>query len=180
MHPETRQNVNVGVVSGANVNFDRLSFIAERALLGERKEAFFSVVIPEKPGSFIKMIKHVQPRAVTEFSYRFKDTQQAQVYISLKVNNLKLEVRQILDAWRKEGMQGRDVSDNELAKSHARYMVGGKRPENERVFRFMFPEKPGALMRFLAELESSWNITLFHYRNHGDGKDLFYLLTCLG
>jgi threonine dehydratase len=170
MHPETKEDVHVAIVSGANVNFDRLRFIAERAELGEKTEAFCTVIIPEQPGSFMKMINQVIPRAVTEFSYRYNDPKEAHVYISFKVKDLETESKQVLEAWAKDGMRGIDVSDNELAKCHARYMVGGSRPEHERVFRFIFPERPGALTRFLEGLDSKWNVSLFHYRNHGDGN----------
>ncbi|KAI7899447.1 threonine ammonia-lyase, biosynthetic [Cokeromyces recurvatus] len=170
LNPKTKKDVHVAIVSGANVNFDRLRFIAERAELGEQTEAFCTVVIPERPGSFIRMIDQVNPRAVTEFSYRYNDPDKAHIYISFKVTNREREVREVIEGWRKEGMEGVDVSDNELAKCHARYMVGGSRPMNERVFRFIFPERPGALTKFLVEMNSSWNVSLFHYRNHGDGK----------
>ncbi|KAI7851921.1 threonine ammonia-lyase, biosynthetic [Circinella umbellata] len=160
---------HVAIVSGANVNFDRLRFIAERAELGEQTEAFCNVKIPERPGSFMKMVEHVLPRNVTEFTYRYSDPEEAHVYISFKVDNLAQEVEQVLNAWAKDGLQGWDVSHNELAKGHARYMVGGRgRPEHERVFRFVFPERPGALMKFLKGMDTTWNVSLFNYRNHGD------------
>lgn len=177
LHPETRQDVHIAIVSGANVNFDRLRFIAERAELGEKTEAFFTVIIPERPGSFIQMMNQVHPRAVTEFSYRYNHKDHAHIYISFKVKDPKTEIKQVLDGWSQSGMKGIDVSDNELAKAHARYMVGGNRPVNERVFRFIFPERPGALTKFLVGLDSTWNVSLFHYRNHGDGKVLFLLFS---
>ncbi|KAG1472199.1 hypothetical protein G6F56_001686 [Rhizopus delemar] len=175
LRPETKQDVHVAIVSGANVNFDRLRFIAERAELGEKTEAFCTVIIPEKPGSFLKMIDAVHPRAVTEFSYRYNDPTEAHIYISFKVKDLESESKEVLEGWRREGMKGYDVSDNELAKAHARYMVGGNRPINERVFRFIFPERPGALMRFLKEIDTRWNVSLFHYRNHGDDMAKIFL-----
>ncbi|KAI8977301.1 threonine ammonia-lyase, biosynthetic [Mycotypha africana] len=183
LHPEAKDDVHVAIVSGANVNFDRLRFIAERAELGEKTEAFCTVIIPEQPGSFKKMIDQVVPRAVTEFSYRYSDPKEAQIYISFKVmgnKDLKSDVQQVLAAWKEQGMRGIDVSDNELAKCHARYMVGGRskagtRPANERVFRFIFPERPGALFRFLVGLDSTWNVSLFHYRNHGDDMGKVFL-----
>ncbi|KAG0172142.1 threonine deaminase [Apophysomyces sp. BC1034] len=170
LHPDEKtKGAHIVIVSGANVNFDRLRFISDRAVLGEQKEAFCNVIIPEKPGSFLKMVAQVLPRAITEFSYRYSDPLKAYIYISFKVDNLESEVQQVLKAWKANNMEGWDVSHNELAKTHARYMVGGRgRPENERVFRFIFPEKPGALMKFLEELNSTWNVSLFHYRNHGD------------
>lgn len=175
LHPETKTDVHISIVSGANVNFDRLRFIAERAELGEKTEAFCTVIIPERPGSFMSMINEVNPRAVTEFSYRYSDPDEAHIYISFKVKDLETEVPQILDGWSKHGFRGTDVSDNELAKCHARYMVGGSRPVNERVFRFIFPERPGALIRFLEGLDSTWNVSLFHYRNHGDDMGKIFL-----
>ncbi|KAI9266108.1 threonine ammonia-lyase, biosynthetic [Sporodiniella umbellata] len=175
LKPETKEDMNVAIVSGANVNFDRLRFIAERAELGEKTEAFFTVIIPERPGSFLKMIGSVHPRAVTEFSYRYNNPSEAHVYISFKVKNLELESKEVLARWSEQGMQGCDVSHNELAKTHARYMVGGNRPENERVFRFIFPERPGALMKFLTEIDTRWNVSLFHYRNHGDDMAKIFL-----
>ncbi|GAB5586218.1 threonine deaminase [Umbelopsis nana] len=169
LHPESREKDVVAIVSGANVNFDRLRFIADRAELGELGEAFCNVIIPERPRSFIHMIKHVNPRLITEFSYRYSDPEQAHIYISFKVHDLELEVKQVLDGWKSDGMHGWDVSHNELAKTHARYMVGGRHQvPNERIFRFIFPERPGATQKFLAGLESEWNVSLFHYRNHGD------------
>ncbi|KAG2198170.1 hypothetical protein INT47_000371 [Mucor saturninus] len=168
LHPETKKDVHVAIVSGANVNFDRLRFIAERAELGEKTEAFCTVIIPEKPGSFMNMINQVIPRAVTEFSYRYNDKENAHIYISFKVKDLETEVKQVMEGWSAQGMKSLNVSDNELAKAHARYMVGGTRPVNERVFRFIFPERPGALIKFLVGLDSTWNVSLFHYRNHGD------------
>lgn len=137
LHPESREKDVVAIVSGANVNFDRLRFIADRAELGELGEAFCNVIIPERPRSFIHMIKHVNPRLITEFSYRYSDPEQAHIYISFKVHDLESEVKQVLDGWKSDGMHGWDVSHNELAKSHARYMVGGRHQvPNERVFRF--------------------------------------------
>lgn len=189
-HPNVK-GAHVAIISGANVNFDRLRFISERAELGEQTEAFCNVIIPERKGSFMTMIEQVLPRAVTEFSYRYSDPEKAHIYISFKVQNLATEVADVLEKWRTKGMEGWDVSHNELAKTHARYMMGGRgRPEHERVFRFgnvskdrvlnlgwdyslwmiVFPERPGALMRFLEGLNSTWNVSLFNYRNHGDGK----------
>ncbi|CAO3636931.1 unnamed protein product [Cunninghamella echinulata] len=169
--PETKtKGIHIAIISGANVNFDRLRFISDRAELGEQTEAFCNVIIPEKCGSFHKMIEQVLPRNITEFSYRYSCPEKAYVYISFKVNDLKQEVDQVLTKWKENGMEGWDVSNNELAKTHARYMIGGKHANivNERVFRFIFPERPGALMKFLSGLHISWNVSLFHYRNHGD------------
>jgi threonine dehydratase len=139
LHPELQKSNGslVAIVSGANVNFDRLRFIADRAEIGELTEAFCNVIIPERPGSFIHMIKHVNPRSITEFSYRYSDSKQAHIYISFKVQDLEKEVKEVLDGWKSEGMHGWDVSHDELAKTHARYMVGGRHHvQNERIFRF--------------------------------------------
>ncbi|CAG8439981.1 4811_t:CDS:2 [Acaulospora morrowiae] len=158
----------VAVTSGANMNFERLRFVAERAELGERREALISVIIPERPGSFIQLYNHIHPRPITEFSYRYSDSKQAWIYMSFGVQNREEELPQILDKLEKDGMHGQDISDNEMAKSHARYLVGGRsNVENERLYRFEFPERPGALQKFLLGLRSNWNISLFHYRNHG-------------
>ncbi|KAL0956577.1 hypothetical protein HGRIS_002715 [Hohenbuehelia grisea] len=160
----------VAVISGANMNFDRLRFVAERAELGEGREALLSVEIPERPGSFITLHSIIHPRAVTEFIYRYNQPDTAHVFLSFKVDTLSrsTEVAGILQALETEGMKGFDVSDNEMAKSHGRYMIGGcQAVPNERLFRFEFPERPGALRNFLLKLHKGWNISLFHYRNHG-------------
>lgn len=137
-HPgDETKGAHIAIISGANVNFDRLRFISDRAELGEQSEAFCNVLIPEKAGSFHKMIEQVLPRNVTEFSYRYSSPDKARIYISFKVNDLVSEVQQVLDKWKENGMEGWDVSHNELAKTHARFMIGGKhKVENERVFRF--------------------------------------------
>ncbi|KAI0339879.1 threonine ammonia-lyase [Trametopsis cervina] len=160
----------VAVVSGANMNFDRLRFVAERAELGEGREALLSVEIPEKAGSFIGLHGVIHPRATTEFIYRYNDPVRAQVFLSFKLEttNRAEEVGDVLLQLKKLDMKGFDISDDELAKSHARYMIGGRvAVPNERIFRFEFPERPGALRRFLEGIRSEWNISLFHYRNHG-------------
>jgi len=161
----------VAVISGANMNFDRLRFVADRAELGEGREALLSVDIPERPGSFIALHSVIHPRAVTEFIYRYNVSgDRAHVLLSFKLqSNLReTEVHQVLADLAKIDMQGVDISDDEMAKSHVRYMIGGcQRVDNERVFRFAFPERPGALRKFLLGLQQGWNISLFHYRNHG-------------
>ncbi|KAI8069627.1 threonine ammonia-lyase, biosynthetic [Gongronella butleri] len=169
-HPEEKEKgIHVAVISGANVNFDRLRFISDRAELGEQTEAFCNVIIPECKGSFHKMVEQVLPRNITEFCYRYSNPKKARIYISFKVNDLQTEVNEVIGKWKQIGIQGWDVSHNELAKTHARYMIGGQLKDgNERVFRFIFPERPGALMQFLNALRISWNVSLFHYRNHGD------------
>ncbi|KAF9922136.1 hypothetical protein FBU30_007786 [Linnemannia zychae] len=158
----------VAVTSGANMNFERLRFVAERALLGEQKEALLSVVIPEKPGAFLQLYKHIHPLMVTEFSYRFAPHRRAQIYMSFLCQDRRKEVPQIMERLAMEDMQAWDISDDEMAKSHARYMIGGRsEAANERMFRFEFPERPGALLQFLEGLRAGWNVSLFHYRNHG-------------
>ncbi|CAL1707270.1 unnamed protein product [Somion occarium] len=165
-----KQKKFVAVVSGANMNFDRLRFVAERAELGEGREALLSVEIPEKPGSFINLHSVIHPRATTEFIYRYDDSEVAQIFISFKLETTSRakEVSEVLSALQSLGMKGFDISDDEMAKSHARYMIGGRRNvPHERVFRFEFPERPGALRKFLEGIQTEWNISLFHYRNHG-------------
>ncbi|KAF8893787.1 tryptophan synthase beta subunit-like PLP-dependent enzyme [Infundibulicybe gibba] len=163
----------VAVVSGANMNFDRLRFVAERAELGEGREALLSVDIPERPGSFTALHSIIHPRAVTEFIYRYNVSgDRAHVLLSFKLetDSRETEVTAVLRALEESEMKGYDISDNEMAKSHARYMIGGcQSVTNERVFRFEFPERPGALRKFLLGLQQGWNISLFHYRNHGAG-----------
>ncbi|KAI9067291.1 threonine ammonia-lyase [Trametes sanguinea] len=160
----------VAVISGANMNFDRLRFVAERAELGEGREALLSVEIPEKPGSFIALHDIIHPRATTEFVYRYFHPERAQIFLSfqLQTTNRAQEVSELLTTLENGGMKGFDISDDEMAKSHARYMIGGCiEVPNERLFRFEFPERPDALRRFLKGLHAGWNISLFHYRNHG-------------
>jgi threonine dehydratase len=177
MHPDHDHTATsyVAVLSGANMNFDRLRFVAERAQLGEGSEVFMIVNIPEKPGSFRDLISLLQLRLVTEFSYRFSDEaledssegNKASVYMSFSVKD-RQEVAHILAGIKDKGYLGHDISDNEFAKTHARYLVGGKaKVADERIFGFEFPERPGALVKFLEGIKSKWNITLFHYRNNG-------------
>ncbi|SNX84805.1 probable ILV1 - anabolic serine and threonine dehydratase precursor [Melanopsichium pennsylvanicum] len=231
----------VALVSGANMNFGRLRFVAERAELGENKEALLSVEIPEEPGAFLKLHNHIHPRSVTEFSYRYGDKQKAQILLSFMLNGTKTpqtnsaeirapgavpiadgitksvsaeidasiaslsssvasleknnninntnkdeiwrltdsvatstlsgsgsELDSILSSLSADGMTAIDISGDEVCKSHLRYLVGGKKSvDNERIFRFEFPERPGALRKFLVGMQSGWNVSLFHYRNHG-------------
>jgi threonine dehydratase len=158
----------VAVASGANMNFDRLRFVAERAELGEQREAVLAVTIPEKPGSFKKFISVLGNRNITEFNYRYADPQQAHIFVGVTVHN-RNEVGRLVEMLERHELPALDLTDDELAKSHVRYMVGGRAPQvdNEVVYRFVFPERPGALMNFLSNLRSDWNISLFHYRNHG-------------
>ena len=158
----------VAVASGANMNFDRLRFVAEEAELGEHREAILAVTIPEKPGSFKAFCELLGPRNVTEFNYRFDDPRKAQVFVGVQVQD-RDETARLTRALRRAGLKTHDFSDNDLAKLHVRHMVGGHAPRllDEVVYRFEFPERPGALLSFLASMGNRWNISLFHYRNHG-------------
>ncbi len=158
----------VAVNSGANVNFDRLRHIAERSELGEHREALFAVTIPERPGSFLEFCKVVGRRGITEFNYRYADPREARVFVGVQLEHGAREREALLRRLREHGYEVVDMSGNEMAKSHVRYMVGGHaRVADERLFRFEFPERPGALLHFLSRAAGRWNISLFHYRNHG-------------
>jgi len=154
---------------GANINFDRLRHVAERAELGERREALLAVTIPEQPGSFRKFCQTIGKRSITEFNYRYADPRQAQVFAGIQLSEGEEEKHRIIDALREHGYPVIDMSDNEMAKLHVRYMVGGPAPglRDEILYRFQFPERPGALLKFLTGMAHGWNISLFHYRNHG-------------
>ncbi|KAG5298446.1 threonine dehydratase [Histoplasma ohiense] len=171
MNPSPNPNRElVAVTSGANMNFDRLRFVAERATLGERKEALLSVTIPERPGSFAKLLEIVTPHDVTEFSYRCSGSEYAVVLmgISLATSTGTEDLSVIVNQLVKNGMRAYDLSDDELAKTHIRYLAGGRNNvEDERLFMFEFPERPGALAKFLTTLRPHQNISLFHYRNYG-------------
>jgi len=158
----------VAIACGANMNFDRLRFVAERAEIGESREAILAVTIPEKPGSFKAFCALLGPRSVTEFNYRYADPGEAQVFVGIEVKSRR-ETADLLKALSRAGLAAQDLTDNEMAKLHVRHLVGGRAPsiENEIVYRFEFPERPGALMRFLDSMSGGWNISLFHYRNHG-------------
>ena len=158
----------VAVASGANVNFDRLRFVAEEAELGEKREAILAVTIPEIPGSFRKFCVLLGPRSVTEFNYRYADSREAHVFVGVQVRD-RDETRRLVRSLRRHGLKTLDFSDNELAKLHVRHLVGGHAPaiEHEILYRFEFPERPGALIKFLNSMRHGWNISLFHYRNHG-------------
>ena len=158
----------VAVASGANTNFDRLRFIAEEAELGEHREAILAVTIPERPGSFKKFCAQIGARSVTEFNYRIADSSDAHIFVGVEVHGSR-ETARIVRNLRRHGLTTLDLSNNEMAKWHVRHMVGGRAPfaRNELLYRFEFPERPGALMRFLSSMRSDWNISLFHYRNHG-------------
>lgn len=159
----------IAINSGANVNFDRLRHISERAELGESRESLFAVTIPEQPGSFRKFCMMLGKRSVTEFNYRYASGGNAQIFLGLRMDGEEIEKSKLLKMFEKHGYNAIDLSDNDTAKLHIRYMVGGRPPniENEQLFRFQFPERPGALMNFLDQMGNRWNISLFHYRNHG-------------
>lgn len=159
----------VAVFSGANVNFDRLRHIAELAALGEQREALICITIPERPGSFRALCQDLGARQITEFNYRYADNSTAHVFAGIQLRHGLQEKTALLDGLRARGYQVVDMSDNELAKMHVRYMVGGHGPRaaDEVLYRFEFPERSGALLHFLARMGDRWNISLFHYRNHG-------------
>lgn len=159
----------VTINCGANVNFDRLRHIAERAAVGEQTEMLLAVEIPEEPGSFRHFCETIGRRGITEFNYRFADERKAHIFAGVQLSNGMQERLELLDRLRDAGFLVEDLSDNEMAKLHVRHMVGGRSPavSNERLFRFEFPERPGALLDFLNAIGTNWNISLFHYRNHG-------------
>jgi threonine dehydratase len=164
----SRNKTLVAVASGANTNFDRLRFIAEEAELGEHREAVLAVTIPERPGSFKAFCATLGAKNITEFNYRIADSKQAHIFVGIEVGG-RGQTARIVRNLRRRGLTTLDLSDNEMAKWHVRHMVGGRAPfaTNELLYRFEFPERPGALMRFLRSMRSDWNISLFHYRNHG-------------
>lgn len=159
----------VAITCGANMNFDRLRFVAERADVGEAREALFAITLPEQRGSFLRLCEAVGQRAVTEFNYRISDASLAHVYVGLQISS-EGEIEKLAEHFRKQGFPTLDLTGNEMAKTHLRYMVGGRSAlaEHEVLYRFEFPERPGALMRFLSCMNPEWNISLFHYRNQGD------------
>lgn len=159
----------VAIDSGANINFDRLRYVAERAQVGEHREILLAVTIPEIPGSFHTFCGLLGGRNITEFNYRYFDPVTAQVFVGLSSSGLENDREAIIGLLLAQGFTVTDMTANELAKEHIRYMVGGHAPEHlhEVVFSIEFPERPGALLRFLTELGGRWNISLFHYRNHG-------------
>jgi threonine dehydratase len=158
----------VTITCGANMNFDRLRFVAERAEFGEQREALFAVTIPERRGSFRQFCELIGPRAVTEFNYRISDEQLAHVFVGIAISR-RDEADRIARQFERNGFPTLDLTDDELAKEHVRHMVGGRSElaRHERLLRFIFPERPGALMRFLSAMNPGWNISLFHYRNQG-------------
>ena len=158
----------VGIASGANMNFDRLRFVAERAEIGEMREAVLAVTIPEVPGSFKKFCRLLGDRSITEFNYRYSDPHKAHIFVGIAIHD-RGEATRLVQMLQNHGLGALDLTDNEVAKLHLRHLVGGHAPqaEHEQVYRFEFPEKPGALMKFLDTMGHDWNISLFHYRNHG-------------
>ncbi|BDI04397.1 L-threonine dehydratase [Sphaerotilus microaerophilus] len=158
----------IAITCGANMNFDRLRFVAERAEVGEAREALFAVTIPEERGSFKRFCELIGPRSVTEFNYRISDEHQAHIFVGLSTRT-RGESAEIAELFRQQDFAAVDLTHNELANAHLRHLVGGRSElaRDERLFRFVFPERPGALMRFLSSMHPGWNISLFHYRNQG-------------
>jgi threonine dehydratase len=159
----------VTINGGANVNFDRLRHIAERAAIGDQTEMLIAAEIPEEPGSFRHFCEVLGRRGITEFNYRYADTKKAHIFVGLQLSNGQHERADLIAKLAEAGFPVADLSDNETAKLHVRHMVGGRSAglANERLYRFEFPERPGALLDFLNAIGTDWNITLFHYRNHG-------------
>jgi threonine dehydratase len=159
----------VTINSGANMNFDRLRHVSERAELGEQREALIAVEIPERPGAFLRFCEALGPRSITEFNYRYSAGERARIFVGVTLSSGRTEARELIAKLTADGYTVLDLSDNELAKLHVRHMVGGHVAalENELLYRFEFPERPGALSSFLRAMGDRWNISLFHYRNHG-------------
>ncbi|MAL98238.1 threonine ammonia-lyase, biosynthetic [Hydrocarboniclastica marina] len=158
-----------GILSGANMNFDRLRYISERTEIGEQREAILAVTLPERPGSFKRFIGALHKRSITEFNYRYANQSEARIFVGIQVQSNGQGRDDLVRDLRGAGYAVMDLTDNDLAKAHIRHMVGGHAPgvPNERVFQFQFPERPGALLKFLSSLGTRWNISMFHYRNHG-------------
>ncbi|HEY0865948.1 MAG TPA: threonine ammonia-lyase, biosynthetic [Fimbriimonas sp.] len=158
----------VAIACGANINFDSLRHVSERAEIGERREAVLAVTIPERPGSFLEFCRTIGNRPVTEFNYRYADSAQAHIFVGIKVHEQR-EAESVVAALREKGYETIDLTDDEIAKVHLRHMVGGRAEgaAHERLFAFTFPERSGALLGFLEAMAQPWNISLFHYRNHG-------------
>ncbi len=160
----------LAIVSGANTNFDRLRYISERTEIGEKREVVLSVTIPERPGSFKSFCSALGKRNITEFNYRFADERMAHIFVGLQIAEGSESRESVIAGLEKKGYPVVDLTNNEVAKLHIRHMVGGPLPasvDNEEVYRFEFPERPGALLNFLSHLGNDWNISMFHYRNHG-------------
>ena len=160
----------VAINCGANMNFDRLRHVSERAEIGENREALLAVEIPERPGSFKRLCQLIGHRSITEFNYRYADDVTARVFAGIQLTHGDDEKNKLIDKLRSKGYKVIDMTGNEVAKLHTRYMIGGHpcgKVENELIYRFQFPDKPGALLNFLMQTANRWNISLFHYRNHG-------------
>jgi threonine dehydratase len=159
----------IAIASGANVNFDRLRYVAERAEIGERREAIFAVTIPERPGALKQFCTILGDHNITEFNYRFADPKAAHIFVGVQVPPDTADAKKLVATLRSQGYATLDMTDNEMAKLHIRHLVGGRAPNavDEILYRFQFPERPGALMNFLDKMGGSWNISLFHYRSHG-------------
>jgi threonine dehydratase len=159
----------VAINSGANMNFDRLRHVAERAEIGEHREAVLAVEIPEQPGAFLGFCEALGLRNITEFNYRYAPGATARIFVGVSLQRGAGEAAEIVAQLKDQGYPVLDLSDNELAKLHVRHLVGGQAPglKHEVLYRFEFPERPGALRAFLTAVGHSWNISLFHYRNHG-------------
>ncbi len=164
-----QQQTLIAIDSGANINFDRLRYVAERTQVGEHREILLAVAIPESPGSFLKFCRALGKRNITEFNYRYFDRAMAQVFVGISSSGAETDRQQLLEHLAAESFAVTYMTGNELAKDHIRYMVGGHAPYDvkERVYSLQFPERPGALLKFLMALGSQWTISLFHYRNHG-------------
>ena len=165
-----RDKTLIAINSGANMNFDRLRHVAERAEIGEQREGLLAVTIPERPGSFRDFCGLFAEQGITEFNYRYSDATKAHVFVGVQLSHGAEEQKSMLAMFIKHGYEAIDMTDNEMAKIHTRYMVGGRAShsvDNEILYRFEFPERPGALLRFLNHMATGWNISLFHYRNHG-------------
>ncbi|MBZ6073499.1 threonine ammonia-lyase, biosynthetic [Aeromonas schubertii] len=157
------------ILSGANVNFHNLRYVSERCEIGEKREGMLAITIPERKGAFLDFCRNLGPRMVTEFNYRYSDAEQAALFVSVRLTGGEQELGQIIEELGGNGYPVVNMTESELAKNHVRYMIGGRpaRALHERLYSFKFPEQPGALMRFLETLGCRWNISLFHYRNHG-------------
>ena len=158
----------IAIACGANMNFDRLRFVAERAEFGERREAIFAVTIPEEPGSLRKFCECIGKRNLTEFNYRIADQKEAHIFVGMQIKNRE-DAAKIIEYFQENGFKTIDLTDDELTKLHLRHMVGGRSTlaHHELLYRFEFPERPGALMKFVCSMSPNWNISLFHYRNNG-------------
>jgi len=168
MRKRLRNRNLVAIASGANVNFDRLRYVAERAEIGERREAVLAVTIPERAGALRRFCSILRGHSITEFNYRFDDPKAAHIFVGVQMR-AREQVSRLVRDLRKQGYPTIDMTDNEMAKLHIRHMVGGRTPNSadEVVYRFEFPERPGALMNFLRQMGGRWNISLFHFRSHG-------------